>query len=87
MSEIFYNLLEMMEQGATDQEIADELGFSIDAIAVWRADAGLLDGLPATEPEYEYHARDDIYARAVQEFDDEVFPVIVEEERYDYSDF
>jgi hypothetical protein len=41
MSELFYDLLEMLELGRTDSEISLATGFPIEAIAIWRADAEL----------------------------------------------
>lgn len=41
ISDLFYELLEMLEKGQTDQEISDELGFPVPVIATWRADACL----------------------------------------------
>ena len=41
MSTIFYDLLEMMELGHSDEMIADATGFPVDAIKTWRADAEL----------------------------------------------
>ena len=41
MSELFYDLLDMLEQGLSDAEIAQATGFPAEAIAIWRADADL----------------------------------------------
>jgi len=41
MSELFYDLLEMLELGRTDSEISLATGFPVEAIAIWRADAEL----------------------------------------------
>jgi hypothetical protein len=41
MSELFYDLLEMLELGRTDSEISLATGFPLEAIAIWRADAEL----------------------------------------------
>jgi len=41
MSELFYDLLEMLELGCTDSEISLATGFPLEAIAIWRADAEL----------------------------------------------
>ena len=41
MSELFYDLLEMLELGMTDSDISLATGFPLEAIAIWRADADL----------------------------------------------
>jgi hypothetical protein len=41
MSELFYDLLEMLELGRTDSDISLATGFPVEAIAIWRADAEL----------------------------------------------
>jgi hypothetical protein len=41
MSELFYDLLEMLELGLSDAEIARATGFPEEAVAIWRADAEL----------------------------------------------
>ena len=41
MSELFYDLLEMLELGLSDADIARATGFPEEAVAIWRADADL----------------------------------------------
>ena len=38
INEVFYELLALLEDGLTDQEISEETGFPAEVIAVWRAD-------------------------------------------------
>ena len=89
MSEVFYDLLEMLEQGRSDQEISDELGFPVEAVAIWRADAGLL-------PETQYEeldmisagAQDDIFARLERDDPDaDLVYEAVDDRELDYTDF
>jgi hypothetical protein len=92
MSETFYDLLEMLEQGYSDQEIADELGFSVEAIAVWRADAALLPELPFEELNTPIQAdeQEDIYVRLRRDDPDadHVFADFYEDQdRYDLRGF
>jgi hypothetical protein len=41
LAETFYDLLALLETGHTDSQISDTLGFPVDVIAQWRADAAL----------------------------------------------
>lgn len=93
MSEAFYDLLEMLEQGRSNQEIATALGFPEEAIAIWRSDAELLPETPFEEldvPSADILAeQDDIFVRLQRDDPDAdlMFPEYDEDERYDCRDF
>jgi hypothetical protein len=93
MSEAFYDLLEMLEQGRSDQEIADELGFPVEAIAIWRSDAELMSETPFEELDGAIDAalaeQEDIFIRLQRDDPDAdlMFPEYDEDSRYDYRDF
>lgn len=93
MSEAFYDLLEMLEQGRSDQEIADALGFPKEAVAIWRSDAELLPETPFEELDSAIDAalaeQEDIFVRLERDDPDAdlMFPEYDEDSRYDYRDF
>lgn len=91
MSEAFYDLLEMLEQGRSDKEIADALGFPVEAIAIWRSDAELMPESPYEELAIDVMMDDgeDIFVRLERDDPDAdlVFPEYDEGDRYDFRDF